>query len=118
MSLFIADEHIPFPAIEMLRRAGHDVLSIGEEFASLDDADIVHLAVAENRIIISCDSDFGELIFLRQLECRSGVIYLRLGYFTIHEPADFILRYLSEADDIFDGKFSVITRKRIRQREL
>ena len=118
MSSFIADEHIPFPSIERLRRAGHDVLSIGEELASIDDADIIHLALVENRTIITCDSDFGELIFLRQLECPSGVVYLRLGDFSINEPADFILRYLTDANDIFEGKFSVITRKRIRQREL
>jgi predicted nuclease of predicted toxin-antitoxin system len=118
MSLFIADEQIPMPAIDLLRLAGHDVLSISEQFAALDDAEIVHLALAENRIIITCDSDFGELIFLRQLECRTGVVYLRLGDFSVIEPADFILRYLTEEEDIFEGKFSVITRKRIRQREL
>ena len=118
MNLFIADEHIPVPSIEKLRRAGLDVLSVGEEFTSVRDADILHIAHLENRVIITCDSDFGELIYRRQITCNSGVIFLRLGDFSIYEPADFILKYLTSATDIFEHRFSVITRKRIRQREL
>jgi predicted nuclease of predicted toxin-antitoxin system len=118
MISFVADEHIPRPSIERLREAGHDVLSIRERHASMDDSSIIKLAQAENRLLISCDRDFGKLLFLRQMECRVGIVYLRLGDFSMTEPADFILKYLASSPDIFYGYFSVVDRERIRQRKI
>jgi len=94
MTAFIADEHIPAPSVETLRAAGFDVLSIREQHPAVSDIEIVRLASAQNRVIVTCDSDFGELIYLRRLECRSGVVFLRLGDFSVKEPGEYILRYL------------------------
>lgn len=118
MTAFVADEHIPNPSIQLLRDRGHDVLSIRERYPSIDDTLIILLAQTENRLIISCDRDFGELLFRRQVECGVGIVYLRLGNFTITEPAEFVIKYLENSPDIFDGKFTVIDRERIRQRKL
>jgi predicted nuclease of predicted toxin-antitoxin system len=118
MTAFVADEHIPRPSIQMLREAGYDVLSIRETYPSIDDTSIIQIAQAENRLIISCDRDFGKLLFLRQIECGVGIVYLRLGDFSVTEPAEFVMVYLEKAPDIFNGKFSVIDRERIRQRTL
>lgn len=118
MTAFVADEHIPAPSIRLLREAGFDVLSIREQYPGLPDADIIPVAEAEERIMITCDRDFGELIFLRKLMCASGVVYLRLGDFLPEEPAKFMLRYLAESADVFERSFSVITRERLRQRKL
>ena len=118
MSAFIADGHVPAPSIATLRAAGFDVLSIREQHPAVADIEIIHLANIQDRIILTCDRDFGELIYLRRLECRPGVIFLRLGDFSPTEPAEFVLRYLVGSTEIFDRKFSVVTRKRIRQRGL
>ena len=116
MTLFIADENIPMPSVRKLREAGLDILSIRETFASMDDIGIIQVASDENRVIITCDSDFGELLFFRRVICRASVIFLRLGDITKLEPAEFVLAYIESSPDIFNGKFSVITRDRIRQR--
>lgn len=75
-------------------------------------------AAAENRIIITMDRDYGELVFLRKLKRPKVVIFLRLEEFAASEPASLIIQYLEIAPDIFETKFSVITRNGLRQRPL
>lgn len=116
MTAFLADEHISVDSVRLLREAGHDVVSVGDDYPSLLDSSILQLANDEGRIIITCDSDFGELIYRRELECRTGVIFLRLEKFFKTEPAELILHYEQDAPGCFEGKFSVVKRQRLRQR--
>jgi len=60
-----------------LRRLGHDVISIQEIFPSLDDPPILDIAGNENRILITNDKDFGELIYRSRLP-HAGVLLFRL----------------------------------------
>ena len=115
MKSFIADEHIPAKSIRLLKESGYDVLSIGEDFPTLKDIDVLALANQENRILITCDSDFGDLIFRQGQKCETGVVYLRIGPFKSNEPGEMILRYLSVNENYFLGHFSVVDRGRIRQ---
>jgi hypothetical protein len=41
MLLLLADEHIPNISIELLREAGHDVVTVGIDFQSIADIDII-----------------------------------------------------------------------------
>jgi predicted nuclease of predicted toxin-antitoxin system len=59
---FLADESIEKPVVDELRRSGHDVLSIQERSPGVDDDTVLQLAVNDNRILITSDKDFGELI--------------------------------------------------------
>lgn len=117
MLLLLADEHIPNVSVQMLREAGHDVVSIGIDFQSISDINIIALANEEGRTIVTCDSDFGELIFKRGVRCDTGVIYFRIKKFEPDEPAKIILFRLNEKA-VFEGTFTVLTRKTIRQRNL
>ena len=56
-----------------LRAAGHDVLSIADVDAHAPDEEILRRAVAEDRVLVTTDLDFGELA-VRGREClrRSG----------------------------------------------
>ncbi len=118
MNLFIADENIPRKSVGILRNAGYDVLSIGEDFPALKDIDILAMANDMNRILITCDSDFGDLIYNKGRQCLTGVIYLRLGRFKSTEPGAIVLSYLSAAPNLFAGQYSVVDRARIRQNDL
>ena len=55
----------------------HDVISIVPDNRGLDDRSILEWAFADNRIVVTCDKGFGELVFRRHLPHR-GVILLRL----------------------------------------
>ena len=60
---WLADECIAASLVDFLRRAGHDVLYVAEHASSSDDIEIVERAVREDRLLLTEDKDFGDLIF-------------------------------------------------------
>lgn len=79
----ICDANIGSRLANAFTAAGHDVVrSIHVLSQSAADADILALAVFEQRVLVTCDSDFGELIFLQQQAPPPAVIYVQF------EPAD------------------------------
>ena len=56
----------------MLIEGGHDVLSALESSPRATDEELPALATAEQRIIITADKDFGELVFVRRLPTRAS----------------------------------------------
>lgn len=73
---FLADENIEKPVVDHLRQEGFDVCYISEETRSLDDDRILAWANQEDRILLTNDKDFGELVF-RQKRVRTGIMLLR-----------------------------------------
>jgi predicted nuclease of predicted toxin-antitoxin system len=59
-----------------LRAEGHDVAAVSERGADPGDAAIPATAVAEGRILVTIDADFGALVF-RDGAKRTGVLRLR-----------------------------------------
>lgn len=60
---FLADENVSRMVIERLRASGFDVISIGETRSGAPDKYVLEAADAEDRILITEDHDFGELMF-------------------------------------------------------
>jgi predicted nuclease of predicted toxin-antitoxin system len=83
----------------------------------IPDTDVLALAVQANRILITDDRDFGELVF-RQLKPHTGVIYLRLGpdadLQLLRERLGYVLDHYSDQLD----QFLVVTRRHVRIRPL
>jgi hypothetical protein len=51
-----ADENFPLPAVEELRRLGHDVLTLadaGKANQSVSDPDVLALAIAAHRVLVT-----------------------------------------------------------------
>ena len=57
-----ANENIPEACVVRLRQAGHDVLWIRETTPGSPDNVVLALAASEDRLLITFDKDFGELI--------------------------------------------------------
>lgn len=114
---FLANENFPIASIKLLRENGYDIKSVGVEFAGILDQEVIDYANAENRSILTFDSDYGELIFKYGLKPKAGVIYLRIQEFIPEEPGRIILNLVS--DDEFDPKYklTVISEEGIRQRK-
>lgn len=55
----------------------HEVISVAPDYPGLNDLAILQWAVAEDRIVVTCDKGFGELVFHRG-EPHRGVILLRM----------------------------------------
>jgi len=64
---FLLDESADFPVAAFLTDRGHDVTSIARDYPSaLEDDEVLSIAQKEQRILITNDRDFGELVFRQQ----------------------------------------------------
>jgi predicted nuclease of predicted toxin-antitoxin system len=73
---FLADESCDFHVVRALRAAGHDVLAVSEIAPGAEDATVIDLAVREQRIFLTEDRDFGQLVFAAA-KPTPGVILVR-----------------------------------------
>jgi len=77
---WVADENIHHEVVEGLRRQGADVLDVKESgWIGASDLDILRWAVAESRVVLTHDSDFGRLA-ITAAEAIIGIVYLRPGH--------------------------------------
>jgi predicted nuclease of predicted toxin-antitoxin system len=113
----VADENFPRPAVEVLRKAGWDVYSIAEECPGVSDEEVAALCADQQRILLTFDKDFGELIFRRGLAAGSGVVQFRTTPDSPEGAADMALS-LVESQPELRGSFWVVTRDKIRVRPL
>ena len=116
MARLLANENVPRVAIAALRAAGHDVLWAGEEFPTTADADVLARAVADARVLVTLDKDFGELAVRRGLPATSGVVLLRLP--PVPDLVARVLVGLFEDGPRGVGKLLVVEEGRIRERDL
>jgi predicted nuclease of predicted toxin-antitoxin system len=115
---FLANENLPLPSVRLLRQAGYDVAAITEETPGIEDTEVLARAADEQRIILTFDRDYGELIYRLRLRSPRGVIYLRFQPHTPEEPAVILLNLLQTAGLYFEERFTVVERDQIRQRPL
>lgn len=74
---FLADECFDARLSDARREEGHDVFLVREVMSGARDATVLTWAYAEERILLTEDTDFGELVY--RLKCPAhGVILLRL----------------------------------------
>ncbi len=82
---FFADENIPESLINWIKINGFNISRIrSENLYGMDDEAIIQKAFSEMKIIITQDSDFGEIIFTEKVKFFS-IIFLKPG----HHLSDF-----------------------------
>ena len=91
----------------------HDVASIQEESPGLDDPAVLRRAVAENRILITKDKDFGTLVF-KEGQPHSGIILLRLADDNLSATIAAMRRLQEGYSQQLAGNFVVINDRRVR----
>ena len=110
---FVVDECTGPAVASWLRSVGHDVLSIYDDARRMADEDILPLAVREDRIIVTNDKDFGDLVYALGME-HQGIILLRLGDERAPSKIAAMARLLDEHADQIAGHFVVVTESTIR----
>ncbi len=115
---FLADENFPMPSVRRLRQAGHDVLAIITNAPGSADEDILIQADSQQRIILTFDRDFGELIFRFKAKTNIGVVYFRFEPASPEEPARLLLQILNSPNMVLHKYFTIVERGYIRQRPL
>ena len=115
---FLANENFPLKSVHILRNAGYDVASITEDSPGIQDEHVLRQAVREQRIILTFDRDYGELIYRRKLSAPNGVIYFRFEPKTPEETGEYLRDLLVISGITWEGNFSIIEHERMRQRSL
>ncbi|MBI3103669.1 DUF5615 family PIN-like protein [Candidatus Daviesbacteria bacterium] len=100
---FITDENLGIQIPQFLKNLGYNVISVIDVALSKPDPDILNIANEENRILITTDKDFGELVFKEKL-IHSGVILLRLKDESVPNKKKVILKALKSGKN-FKRKF-------------
>lgn len=111
------DESTGKKVAEALRLKGFDVISVIDNFQGASDSEITRIAFRENRIIITNDKDFGDLIYRRKFPAY-GVIFLRLKDESPANKIRVILKVLSKKAHQLTGNFIVVNESSIRIRSL
>ena len=117
MARFVVDENMSPAVAALLRDGGHDAISIAETAPRMPDPDILALAVRYNRILVTFDTDFGDLIYRWGMPAPSAVILFRLVSTPEAEKPQVVARLLLEEQD-WVGCFWVVTESAIRNRPL
>lgn len=112
---FLANENFPDPSILLLRADGHDVRSIRAEHPGISDPQVIAIAQAEDRIILTFDKDYGELIFKDGIDAPPAVLFLRYRGRDPKAAAALINEALL-VGTVLEGHFTVIEEVGIRQR--
>ena len=112
---FFADENLERPIIEGLRQKGHDIATVPPEEKGSPDPTVLALSSTEDRILITNDKDFAELVFL-QRQVTAGVILIRLPRFRTIEKVERVLEVVVDQGERLMGVFTVIEANAIRRR--
>ena len=116
---FLGDISIGRATLDHLRRRGHDCMGVTARLPpTASDREIVDLAVAESRVLLCFDLDFGAIVSLSKL-CRPSIITFRTslrGATSLNARLDVILPELEE--DLQAGALVTVEDHRARVRRL
>ena len=112
---FLTDENIGLEVTEFLRHLSHNIKSVIQVSPGLSDVKVLQLAYKEKRILITSDTDFGELIYHRK-QPYTGVILLRLEDETNINKIRILKSLLTSYSTQLTHRFVVVTESKVRIR--
>lgn len=117
---FLLDENQSPLLVGLLASLGHNVVHVGDlGLASAADVDVLAVASEQGRVLISADTDFGELLAESNASGPSVVLFRRQGQRRVAELVKLLSANLGAiAEDLETGALVVIDADRIRVRRL
>lgn len=115
---FLADMGVDVRVVQWLRRHGHDASHLRDEgLHRMPDEEIFEKAVAENRVIVTFDLDFGEIVALSKGRKASVILFRLRNTRTPHVIERLAVVLTDSMDELEKGALVIVeeARHRIRQ---
>ncbi len=112
---FLVDVGVGKRVEEYLISEGYDTKMVRNLDPRMKDNRIIELANSENRMVITMDKDFGELVYHSGMG-HSGILLLRLEDATGDEKERAIREILDNYSDRIGGCFCVFQKEKLRIR--
>ena len=113
MLRFLADESCDHAVVRALTSLGHEVLPVAELSPTADDETVISLARREERVLLTEDKDFGQLVYATGLP-SVGVILLRYPAGVRSKIGETVADFVNRKGAELRGRFVVIQPGRIR----
>lgn len=116
----LLDQNLSPTLVDRLSSAGHDVVHVRAlGMSTATDAQIMDRAERDQRVVVSADTDFGELLAVSNQSRPSVVLLRRQGNRRALEVADLLILNLPAVqEDLKRGAIVVLDADRIRVRAL
>ena len=110
---FLADESCDFSVVRALREAGYDVQAVKDASPRADDEQVAQIAIGDQRILLTEDKDFGQIIFAAGKR-PPGVIFMRFPGNRRRSLVAAVLELLEKVGEGITGRFVVLQPGRVR----
>jgi len=112
----LTDENISPKVVLFLRQKGIDVIDTKEEkWHGKNDEYLLEKAFADNRFVLTHDSDFGTLA-VKEGKDYYGIIYLRVKFPKVQNVIRALEKLLSLSIELSPGNLIVVDNARVRIR--
>jgi predicted nuclease of predicted toxin-antitoxin system len=108
----LVDAHVSKIIIEMLVKRGHDVLKASSFPPKTPDAVLLAAAADQDRVVMTSDKDFGEMVF-RQKKPAAGVVLLRIDVKHEADRLAVVERFWSQIEAAAPKHFVVVTSRTV-----
>ena len=117
---FLIDNALSVIIAQGLREVGYDAIHVRNlQLQTAEDKELLDLAAAQDRIIVSADTDFGALLALAQKRFPSFILFRRGTSRNPNRQLELLLTNLSALEEsLINGSIVVFEEKRIRLRTL
>jgi len=114
---WLIDECVDAALAACLKGAGHDIIYMAEVAPRTADAGVMKRATDENRLLLTEDKDFGDLVF-RQVLRVPGLVLVRIDPLQRALKVTRLMAAVEHFGEDLFGRYTVIEDVRFRSRPL
>jgi predicted nuclease of predicted toxin-antitoxin system len=114
---WLIDECVDAGLAALLSESGHDVVYMSDVAPRAADPEVMNRADRENRLLLTEDKDFGDLVF-RQARPVPGLVLVRIDPARRSRKGPRLLTAIDRFGDALFGHYTVIEDARFRSRPL
>jgi predicted nuclease of predicted toxin-antitoxin system len=111
------DECVDAGLVAILHRSGHDVVYITEVEPRALDTEVMDRACREQRLLLTEDKDFGDLVF-REARPVPGIVLLRIDAAQRLRKGSRLLAAIEQFGEALFAHYTVVESARFRSRPL